>query len=225
MHLDTSNIAHRKARILVVDDTPDNLFLMSALLEDQYEVVTAANGMLALESAQCDTPPELILLDIMMPDMDGYEVLRRLRATREPPASPSSSSPRCPASRTSSSAWTSAPWTTSPSRSARRWCWPACNRTWNAAATRAAPGSFGKTGPLPRTPGLQVAVRRFAQRGNPDPAQEAHGVLFRHQGLHGFDRQWQPEEITFLLNSYFSEMSRIAQNTAERWTSSLATPW
>ncbi|MBG9386551.1 adenylate/guanylate cyclase domain-containing protein [Caenimonas aquaedulcis] len=68
-----------KARILVVDDTPDNLFLMSALLDDRYEVQTAGSGAEALAIALSDAPPALILLDIMMPEMDGYEVLRRLR--------------------------------------------------------------------------------------------------------------------------------------------------
>src|SRR3569832_1298285 len=68
-----------KPRILVVDDTPDNLFLMTALLEDRYEVATAESGEDALEAVRCETAPDLILLDIMMPGMDGYEVLRRLR--------------------------------------------------------------------------------------------------------------------------------------------------
>ncbi|RYG10250.1 MAG: response regulator, partial [Burkholderiales bacterium] len=68
-----------RAKILVVDDTPDNLFLMSALLEDDYELATASGGAEALEIAQSPKPPELILLDIMMPVMDGYEVMRRLR--------------------------------------------------------------------------------------------------------------------------------------------------
>jgi len=78
MHTDKTD--SRKARILVVDDTPDNLFLMSALLEDSYEVATAEGGQQALQAACSGTPPELILLDIMMPEMDGYEVMRRLRA-------------------------------------------------------------------------------------------------------------------------------------------------
>jgi class 3 adenylate cyclase len=65
--------------VLVVDDTPDNLFLMQALLEDLYEVSTAGSGARALEMAGGPQPPDLILLDIMMPEMDGYEVLRRLR--------------------------------------------------------------------------------------------------------------------------------------------------
>lgn len=67
------------ARVLVVDDTEDNLFLMSSLLEDTYEVLTASSGQQALDMVQSQTPPDLLLLDIMMPDMDGYEVLRRLR--------------------------------------------------------------------------------------------------------------------------------------------------
>ena len=66
-------------QVLVVDDTDDNLFLMRSLLEDTYAVTTAASGLEALELANSSAPPDLILLDIMMPDMDGYEVLRRLR--------------------------------------------------------------------------------------------------------------------------------------------------
>lgn len=66
-------------QVLVVDDTDDNLFLMRSLLEDTYAVLTAASGLDALAMANSSTPPDLILLDIMMPEMDGYEVLRRLR--------------------------------------------------------------------------------------------------------------------------------------------------
>ena len=66
-------------RILVVDDTEDNLFMMSALLEDKYELVLASSGREALSIIMSQAPPDLILLDIMMPEMDGYEVLRRIR--------------------------------------------------------------------------------------------------------------------------------------------------
>jgi putative two-component system response regulator len=69
-----------KATILVVDDTPDNLQLMSGLLKDKYKVLVANSGERALKAAFGDTPPDLILLDIMMPGMDGYEVCRRLVA-------------------------------------------------------------------------------------------------------------------------------------------------
>jgi CheY-like chemotaxis protein len=66
-------------RILVVDDMPDNLFLMNGLFEDRYRVIQAASGKDALRIVMSDAPPDMVLLDIMMPDMDGYEVLRRIR--------------------------------------------------------------------------------------------------------------------------------------------------
>jgi CheY-like chemotaxis protein len=65
--------------ILVVDDTPDNLHLLSSLFKDDYRVKNAHNGEKALHICQSDTPPDLVLLDIMMPDMDGFEVAQRLR--------------------------------------------------------------------------------------------------------------------------------------------------
>ena len=69
-----------KATILVVDDTPENLTLMNSLLKDDYKVKVANNGEKALRIAASDSPPNLILLDIMMPGMDGYEVCRRLKS-------------------------------------------------------------------------------------------------------------------------------------------------
>jgi signal transduction histidine kinase len=68
-----------KATILVVDDTPDNLNLMSSLLKNDYQVKIANGGEKALRIAASDFPPDLILLDIMMPVMDGYEVCRLLK--------------------------------------------------------------------------------------------------------------------------------------------------
>ena len=69
-----------KPTVLVVDDTPDNLSLMAGLLKDQYKVKVANHGDKGLKIAQSGQPPDLILLDIMMPDLDGYEVCRRLKA-------------------------------------------------------------------------------------------------------------------------------------------------
>ncbi len=77
-----------KPSILVVDDTPANLTLMTGLLQDDYQVRAATSGEKALKIAFSDNPPDLILLDIMMPEMDGHEVCRRLKAdekTREIP--------------------------------------------------------------------------------------------------------------------------------------------
>jgi two-component system sensor histidine kinase/response regulator len=71
---------HQKANILVVDYTPENLRVLGRLLQEQgYRVWPVPNGAHALISAQ-KAPPDLILLDIMMPDMDGFEVCRRLKA-------------------------------------------------------------------------------------------------------------------------------------------------
>lgn len=69
-----------KSNILVVDDTPDNLRLLSAMLTQMgYEVRRVINGQTALKTALA-APPDLILLDIMMPDMNGYEVCQHLKA-------------------------------------------------------------------------------------------------------------------------------------------------
>lgn len=69
-----------KATILAVDDTPDNLLLISGLLKQDYHVRVANGGERAIKIAQSDTPPDLILLDIMMPDIDGYAVCKILKA-------------------------------------------------------------------------------------------------------------------------------------------------
>ncbi len=78
----------KNATILVVDDTPDNLVLMTGLLRDTYRVKVANRGEKAIKIAASDPAPDLILLDIMMPGLDGYEVCRQLKAepkTREIP--------------------------------------------------------------------------------------------------------------------------------------------
>ena len=79
--------AERKT-ILVVDDTPDNLSLMSGLLKEEYRVKLANSGERALKAVQGDSPPDLILLDIMMPGMSGYEVCQALKADPKTQAIP-----------------------------------------------------------------------------------------------------------------------------------------
>jgi putative two-component system response regulator len=69
----------QKPSVLIVDDTAENLTLMNGLLKDLYRTKIANNGERALKIA-AETPPDLVLLDIMMPGMDGYEVCRRLKA-------------------------------------------------------------------------------------------------------------------------------------------------
>ena len=78
MNLESNTTA--KATVLVVDDSPDNLDLLNELLKDDYKVKLANNGAKALVVAESGKPLDLILLDIMMPDMDGLEVCQRLMA-------------------------------------------------------------------------------------------------------------------------------------------------
>lgn len=69
----------KKKTILIVDDTPDNLALLGELLMPYYQVRVANSGPKALIAACADPLPDLILLDIMMPGMDGYEVIKHLK--------------------------------------------------------------------------------------------------------------------------------------------------
>ncbi len=69
-----------KPTVLVVDDTPTNLALMVEILHPQYHTRVAINGLRALELLAAGPPVDLILLDVMMPGLDGYEVCARLKA-------------------------------------------------------------------------------------------------------------------------------------------------
>ena len=66
-------------RILIVDDAPRNISLLGELLKDKYNIQVANNGEKAIRIAQEDTQLDLVLLDVMMPKMDGYEVCERLK--------------------------------------------------------------------------------------------------------------------------------------------------
>ncbi len=68
------------ATILVVDDAAENIDVLRGVLQDRYVVRAAISGELALRLALMEPMPDLILLDVMMPKMDGYEVCRRLKA-------------------------------------------------------------------------------------------------------------------------------------------------
>ncbi|MDP2845051.1 MAG: response regulator, partial [Candidatus Methanoperedens sp.] len=73
-----NNTAYNK-KVLIVDDEPDTLELIKLVLESGgFETMLAANGMEALAQIE-RTKPDLVLLDIMMPDMDGWDVFRRIK--------------------------------------------------------------------------------------------------------------------------------------------------
>ncbi|MGF1491223.1 MAG: hybrid sensor histidine kinase/response regulator [Microcoleaceae cyanobacterium] len=75
-------------KILAVDDIPDNLFLVQLALEEEgHEITLIDNGLDALAQME-DSPPDLVLLDVMMPGMDGYEVARRIRENQKLPFIP-----------------------------------------------------------------------------------------------------------------------------------------
>jgi CheY-like chemotaxis protein len=69
-----------RPRILIVDDVNENLHALMNILRDDYVISAATCGEKALEIAQRQPQPELILLDIKMPGMDGYSVLAKLKA-------------------------------------------------------------------------------------------------------------------------------------------------
>ena len=71
---------HHRETILVVDDDPVNIGILAEILGTEYRVTFAANGVDALSAAVAQPQPGLILLDVVMPGMDGHEVCRRLQA-------------------------------------------------------------------------------------------------------------------------------------------------
>ncbi len=77
-----------QATILIVDDDPGNLGALGRMLRRQYQVLIAPSGARALEIVAGTIRPDLILLDVMMPVMNGYEVLKRLRENPETRAIP-----------------------------------------------------------------------------------------------------------------------------------------
>ena len=71
------------SRVLIVDDQPINIKVLVELLKDDYDLSAAKNGAIALKLANNDSPPDLILLDVNMPEMDGYEVCRILKESKQ----------------------------------------------------------------------------------------------------------------------------------------------
>lgn len=78
----------RKPRLLVVDDTPENIHILIAFLRHTCEVIAATSGAKALESARSSPQPDLILLDVVMPGMSGYQVCEQLKADPQTAAIP-----------------------------------------------------------------------------------------------------------------------------------------
>jgi serine phosphatase RsbU (regulator of sigma subunit) len=77
------NHAEQKKTVLLVDDAPANIQIVNSILKDIYKIRIATSGAKALELAKVTPPPDLILLDVMMPEMDGYEVCTQLKLRSE----------------------------------------------------------------------------------------------------------------------------------------------
>lgn len=73
-------MTYRKPIILIVDDAPTNIKVLGQILIEDYEIKVAPSGLKALDIVQSTDPPDLILLDIMMPDMNGYDVCEKLKS-------------------------------------------------------------------------------------------------------------------------------------------------
>ena len=198
-------------RLLIVDDAADNRFLMQALLEDRYAIETAEDGASALLRAAAHPRPDLVLLDIVMPGLDGYEVLRRLRAQAETADIPvifltalSSPEEEQAGFDLGASDYISKP--ISPPLLLAR-----VQAQLERSATQRRLQAL--TEMLSRYVAPQVYRSLFdGSRQAEIRAQRKKLTVFFSdiQDFTASTAKWQPEDIKFLLNSYFSEMAQIA---------------
>ena len=211
-HQQTEIVAARPmARVLVVDDTEDNLFLMTALLEDKYELMLAPSGEEALAIIMSQAPPDLILLDIMMPEIDGYEVLRRIR--QHPPTvtipvifltALSTMEEEQLGLDLGAVDYITKP--ISPPLLLAR-VQSHLERSSNARRLQALSEKLSRY----LAPQVYQSLFDGSQKAEIHTERKKLTVFFSDiKDFTGSTATWQPEDITRLLNSYFSEMSRIA---------------
>jgi adenylate cyclase len=201
----------RRARILVVDDTEDIRYFLATLLQDKYEVIAAASGEAGLQAATSGVRPEIILLDVMMPGMDGYEVMRQLardpRTTDIPVifltalASVDEEQYGLDLGATD--------YITKPISP------PILLARVRMHLERSANAKRLKTlsEQLSRYLAPQVYQSLFDGSRQAEIETQRKWLTVFFSDIKNFTEstgKWQPEEVTFLLNSYFEEMSQIA---------------
>lgn len=201
----------RRSRVLVVDDTEDIRYFLATLLQDKYEVIAASSGEACLQAAMADKRPELILLDVVMPGMDGYEVMRRLARDARTADIPvifltalSSVEEEQRGLDLGATDYITKP--ISP---------PVLLARVRLHLERSANAKRLKTlsEQLSRYLAPQVYQSLFdgSRRAEIQTQRKRLTVFF--SDIKDFTlstAQWQPKEVTFLLNSYFEEMSQIA---------------
>ncbi len=200
-----------KRTVLVVDDTPDNLSLLSALLKDEYKVKVANSGARALQILESGPLPDVVLLDVMMPGMDGHEVKRRMRdddRLREVPVIfvTAMSAPEDEERGFGLGAVDYIVKPISPPTALAR------VRTHIALAERTAMlRSLSEK--LSHYLAPQVYKSIFEGRQDASIKAERKKLTIFFSDIKDFTQtteDLQPEDLTYLLNKYFSEMSKIA---------------
>lgn len=203
--------APARPRILVIEDTVDIRYFLAALLASRYEVLAADSGEAGLEMARENVRPELILLDVMMPVMDGYEVMAQLRRDPRTADIPvifltalSSVEEEQRGLDQGATDYITKP-ISPPILLARVRLH--LERSSNAKRLK------GLSEQLSRYLAPQVYQSLFdgSRQAEIQTRRKRLTVFFSDiKNFTASTAQWQPEEVTFLLNSYFEEMSLIA---------------
>ena len=200
-----------RPRILVIDDTDDIRLFLVALLEEKYEVAAAGSGAAGLQMAVSEDRPEIILLDVMMPDMDGYQVMAQLgQDPRTADIPVIFLTALCSVEEEQRGLdLGAADYITKPisppiflSRVRLH-----LERSANAKRLK------GLSVQLSRYLAPQVYQSLFDGSRQAEIQTQRKRLTVFFSDIKNFTAstaQWQPEEVTFLLNSYFEEMSRIA---------------
>lgn len=203
--------AQQRACILVVEDTDDIRFFLSTLLQDRYQVISAASGTDGLRLAALAPRPDLILLDVLMPDMDGYEVLLRLHQDPRTADIPvifltalSSAQEEQRGLDMGAIDYVTKP--VSP---------PILLARLKAHLERSANARRLKnlSEQLSRCLAPQVYQSLFDGSRQAEIRTQRKKLTVFFSDIRNFTAataQWQPEEVTLLLNSYFEDMSQIA---------------
>jgi adenylate cyclase len=201
----------RRSRILVVDDTEDIRYFLATLLQDKYEVIAAASGEACLRAAIADKRPEIILLDVVMPGMDGYEVMSRLANDARTADIPvifltalSSVEEEQRGLDLGATDYITKP-ISPPVLLARVRLH--LERSANAKRLKSLSEQLSRY----LAPQVYQSLFDGSRRAEIQTQRKRLTVFFSDiKNFTVSTAQWQPDEVTFLLNSYFEEMSLIA---------------